>query len=74
MSVQKKSLISNRVAVKKALIASQPSESGETNPLTANSLAAHSMKAKKGLKAESLLIKAAKGNSAMIVRTFKAQK
>jgi len=44
MSVQKKSLISNRVAVKKALIASQPTESEQENPLKANSLTAQSMK------------------------------
>jgi hypothetical protein len=49
MSVQKKSLISNRVAVKKALIASQPAEIGETNPLKANSLTAQSMKKKRFL-------------------------
>lgn len=47
MSVPKKSLISNRVAVKKALIATQPAESGEGNPLKANSLTAQSMKKKK---------------------------
>jgi len=47
MSIQKKSLISNRVAVKKALIASQPSEVGETNQLKANSLTAQSMKKKR---------------------------
>jgi hypothetical protein len=47
MSIQKKSLISNRVAVQKALIASQPAESGETNPLKASSLTAQSMKKKK---------------------------
>jgi hypothetical protein len=47
MSVQKKSLISNRVAVKKALIASNPAEVVETNPLKANSLMAQSMKKKK---------------------------
>ena len=49
MSVQKKSLISNRVAVKKALIASQPAEIAEANPLKANSLMAQSMKKKKVL-------------------------
>jgi len=46
MSVPKKSLISNRVAVKKALIASQP-ETEESNPLKANSLTAQSMKRKR---------------------------
>ena len=44
MSIQKKSLISNRVAVRKALIASQPVEIGETNSPKANSLTAQSMK------------------------------
>jgi hypothetical protein len=47
MSVPKKSLISNRVAVKKALIASQPAETEQENPLKANSLTAQSMKRKK---------------------------
>jgi hypothetical protein len=47
MSIQKKSLISNRVAVKKALIASQPAEVGEANELKANSLTAQSMKKKR---------------------------
>jgi hypothetical protein len=47
MSVPKKSLISNRVAVKKALIASQPAESEQENPLKANSLTAQSMKRKR---------------------------
>jgi len=44
MSIQKKSLINNRVAVRKALIASQPVEVGETNSPKANSLTAQSMK------------------------------
>ncbi|HXY02717.1 MAG TPA: hypothetical protein VEI49_04025 [Terriglobales bacterium] len=47
MSVPKKSLISNRVAVKKALIASQPAEFEQENPLKANSLTAQSMKKKR---------------------------
>jgi len=47
MSIQKKSLISNRVAVKKALIASNPAEVAETNPLKANSLTAQSLKQKR---------------------------
>ncbi|MGC1449857.1 MAG: hypothetical protein WA830_07465 [Candidatus Sulfotelmatobacter sp.] len=47
MSVQKKSLISNRVAVRKALIASQPAEGEEANSLKINSLTAQSMKKKK---------------------------
>lgn len=47
MSVQKKSLISNRVAVRKALIASQPAEGEEANPLKVNSLTAQSLKKKK---------------------------
>ncbi|HXY13906.1 MAG TPA: hypothetical protein VEI26_05350 [Terriglobales bacterium] len=48
MSIQKKSLISNRQAVKKALIASQP-ESEQSNALKANSLTAQSMKSKRFL-------------------------
>jgi hypothetical protein len=44
MSVQKKSLISNRPTVKKALIASQSPESAGTNSLKAGSLTAQSMK------------------------------
>jgi len=47
MSVQKKSLINNRVAAKKTVIASKPSE--EANPLKASSLTAHSLKAKRGM-------------------------
>ena len=47
MSVQKKSLISNRDAVTKARIASQPAEHGDSNPLKASSLTAQSMKKKK---------------------------
>jgi hypothetical protein len=47
MSIQKKSLISNRVAVRKALIASQPAEEG--GELKANSLTAQSMKSKRVL-------------------------
>jgi hypothetical protein len=47
MSVPKKSLISNRVTVKKALIASQPTESAQGNPLKAESLTAQSMKRKR---------------------------
>jgi len=47
MSIQKKSLISNRVAVKKALIASQPAESQQDNSLKAKSLTAHSMRSKR---------------------------
>ncbi len=47
MSVPKKSLIGNRIAVRKALIASQPVEVEEISPLKANSLTAHSMKSKK---------------------------
>jgi hypothetical protein len=49
MSVPKKSLISNRVAVKKALIASQPAESAQENSLKANSLTAQSMKKKRSI-------------------------
>jgi hypothetical protein len=48
MSVQKKSLISNRPTVKKALIASQSADTAEANPLRASALTAQSMKKKKG--------------------------
>jgi len=48
MSVQKKSLISNRPTVKKALIASQSADTAETNPLKASALTAQSMKKMKG--------------------------
>ena len=54
MSVPKKSLISNRVAVKKAIIASAPTqgtESKETGSLKASGLTALSMKKKKGVNA-----------------------
>ncbi|HMD16996.1 MAG TPA: hypothetical protein VKH18_10035 [Terriglobales bacterium] len=47
MSIQKKSLIGKRVAVRKALIASQPAEVAETSQLKANSLTAQSMKKKR---------------------------
>ena len=47
MSVQKKSLISNRPTVKKALIASQSADTAETTPLKASALTAQSMKSKK---------------------------
>jgi hypothetical protein len=50
MSIQKKSLISNRATVKKALIASQP-ETEQGNPLKANALTAQSMMKKKGFNA-----------------------
>lgn len=50
MSIEKKSLISNRAAIKKAMIASQPVEvteaSDDAKSLKASSLSAHSMKAK----------------------------
>jgi hypothetical protein len=48
MSIQKKSLISNRPTVKKALIASQPADAVETKSLKANALTAQSMKKMKG--------------------------
>ena len=48
MSVQKKSLISNRPTVKKALIASKSADTAETTPLKASALTAQSMKSKKG--------------------------
>lgn len=51
MSIEKKSLISNRAAIKKAMIASQPVEStevsGDAKSLKTTSLTAHSMKAKR---------------------------
>jgi len=47
MTVQKKSLISNRVAVRKALITSQSAEVAETSQLKASSLTAQSMKKKR---------------------------
>jgi hypothetical protein len=56
MSVPKKSLISNRVAVKKALIASQPAET-EGNPLKVNSLTAQSMKKKRAMMFKALKAK-----------------
>ena len=49
MSVQKKSLISNREAVTKARIASQPAET-EGNSLKANSHTAQSMRRMKQVK------------------------
>ena len=54
MSIEKKSLISNRAAIKKAMIASQPVEttevSGDAKSLKATSLTAHSMKAKQAIR------------------------
>lgn len=47
MSVQKKSLINNRVAAKKTAIASKPSE--QANSLKASSLTAHTLKAKRAM-------------------------
>lgn len=50
MSVPKKSLISSRAAVKKAIIATAPAETTEskgTSPLKASGLTALSMKKKK---------------------------
>jgi hypothetical protein len=53
MSIEKKSLISNRTAIKKAMIAREPVEtnevSGDAKSLKATSLAAHSMKAKQAI-------------------------
>jgi hypothetical protein len=47
MSIEKKSLISNRAAVKKAMIASQPADAtGDPKSLKSTTLAAHSMKKK----------------------------
>jgi hypothetical protein len=50
MSIEKKSLISNRAAVKKAMIASQSAEApegtGDPKSLKSTTLAAHSMKKK----------------------------
>ncbi|HWX92048.1 MAG TPA: hypothetical protein VNY29_05395 [Terriglobales bacterium] len=48
MSIEKKSLISNRAAIKKAMIASQsaaePEAAGDPKSLKSTTLAAHSMK------------------------------
>ena len=45
MSIEKKSLLSNRAAVKKAMIASQPADAtGDPKSLKSTTLAAHSMK------------------------------
>jgi hypothetical protein len=69
MSVQKKSLISNRLTVKEALIANQP-ESEQENPLKANSLTAQSMrrmKANNALRFKSL-------KTAANFQSFKAAK
>lgn len=49
MSVQKKSLISNEKAVKKAPSASQPAEVVAASPLKAHSLTAYSMRRKKSV-------------------------
>jgi hypothetical protein len=47
MAIEKKSLISNRAAIKKAMIASQPAEAtGDPKSLKSTTLAAHSMKKK----------------------------
>jgi hypothetical protein len=54
MSIEKKSLISNRAAIKKAMIASQPVEttevSGDPKSLKATGLTAQSMKAKQAIR------------------------
>jgi hypothetical protein len=63
MSIQKKSLISNRVAVRKALIASQPVEVGEPSSPKVNSLTAQSMKS-----AEILRMKVLKGRSLKVFK------
>jgi len=47
MAIQKKSLINNRAAVKKAMIATTPVEPAESGELKASSLSALSMKRKK---------------------------
>ena len=49
MSVQKKSLIRDEKAVKKAPNASQPAEVVATSPLKAHSLTAYSMMRRKGI-------------------------
>jgi len=50
MSIEKKSLISNRAAIKKAMIASQSAETtepaGDPKSLKSTALTAHSMKKK----------------------------
>jgi hypothetical protein len=68
MAVQKKSLISNRVTVKKALIASQP-ETEQENPLKASALTAQSMKKKRLNTASVLTLRAPKA-----FESFKAAK
>lgn len=66
MSVQKKSLIGDRTAVKKAIIASKPETTSVGEPMKAQQL---SLKARKGHSAISL--KAYKGHSAFTMKTFK---
>ena len=58
MSIEKKSLISNRAAVKKAMIASQPAEAtGDPKSLKSTTLAAHSMKKKKAMRLSAMSLK-----------------
>ena len=58
MSIEKRSLISNRAAIKKAMIASQPIEtaevSGDAKSLKSTSLTARAMKGKPAMAAVKL--------------------
>jgi hypothetical protein len=82
MSVQKKSLIGNRTAVKKAIIASKPDttvgEPMKAQQLSLKAKASRSvlhLKAPKGAGAiQRLSLKAAKGGSAVTQFSFKAAK
>ena len=67
MSVQKKSLIGDRTAVKKAIIASKPETTSVGEPMKAQQL---SLKARKGHSAVSL--KAYKGHTAISLKAPKA--
>jgi hypothetical protein len=49
MSIQKKSLINDEKAVKKAPSASQPAEPVAASPLKAHALTAHSMRRQKAM-------------------------
>lgn len=61
MSIEKKSLISNRAAVKKAMIASQPADTpeatGDPKSLKSTTLAAHSMKKKRATRFSAMSLK-----------------
>jgi hypothetical protein len=58
MSIEKKSLLSNRAAVKKAMIASQPADAtGDPKSLKSTTLAAHSMKKNKAMRLSAMSLK-----------------